>query len=235
MTAVPEVVGEAGLRIIDCDQRSPEWYAARCGIVTASVVGKLITPRTVKVASNPDSRGLIEFLAAERVTGYVEDTYTSVDMWRGIDAEPYARDLYGGHHAEAVECGFMVRDFGGFKIGYSPDGLVGDDGLIEIKAPRQKTHLATVIADEVPLHYMAQCQAGLLVSGRKWIDFVSYCGGMPLWVKRVLPDPKWQAAIRDAADMAERAITEAVANFTQAAADLPPTERIDFNNLGLEF
>jgi len=213
----------------DMIQRSEEWYAARCGIVTASTVGKLVTPKTVKVASNDDSRGLIDLLAAERVTGHVEEMWTSADMWRGIEAEPYARDLYSGHYAEAVECGFMVRDFDGFKIGYSPDGLVGDDGLIEIKAPRQKTHLATINADAVPLQYMAQCQAGLLVSGRKWLDFVSYCGGMPLWVKRVLPDPKWQASILEAVEQAEKAIAEAVANYTQAVVGLPATERIDFN------
>jgi hypothetical protein len=67
----------------------------------------------------------------------------------------------------------MRRDEDGWTLGYSPDGLVGDDGLIEIKAPRAKTHLRTILADEVPAHYMAQCQAGLLVTGRKWIDFVS--------------------------------------------------------------
>jgi len=218
----------------DVVQRSPEWYALRCGIVTASAVGKLVTPKTVKPASNDDSRGLACLLAAERVTGYVEDTYTSVDMWRGIDAEPFARDLYSKHHAPADECGFMVREFGtDFKIGYSPDGLVGDDGLIEIKAPRQKTHLATVIADEVPLHYMAQCQAALLVSGRKWIDFVSYCGGMPLWVKRVTPDQRWREAIQEAVRSAEQAIAEAAAVYTRAVEGLPVTERIDFSGVEL--
>lgn len=222
------------LHILDVEQRSPEWFAARCGIVTASAVGKLITPRTVKVASNDDSRGLADLLAAERVTGYVEETWTSNDMWRGIEAEPYARALYSEHHAEAVECGFMLREFDGFKIGYSPDGLVGDDGLIEIKAPRQKTHLATVIADEVPLHYMAQLQAGLLVSDREWVDFVSYCGGMPLWTKRVTPDVRWRGAILEAVEKAETAIVQAVAHYRSAIVGLPTTERIDYNTVELK-
>lgn len=222
------------LQILDIDQRSEAWYKARCGIVTASVVGQLVTPRTVKPASNDDSRRVVTLLAAERVTGYVESTYTSHDMWRGIEAEPYAREIYSQHHAPAIEVGFMVRDFGEFSIGYSPDGLVGDDGLIEIKAPRAKEHLRTVVADAVPLHYMAQLQTGLLVSGREWIDFVSYCGGMPLWVKRVTPDPKWRAAILQAVEQTEQAIAETVANYERAVVGLPATERIDFDTVELK-
>jgi hypothetical protein len=229
VTAVPEVVGEPGLRIIDCEQRSEEWYEARRGIVTASVVGRLITPKTIKLAANDDSRGLVTVLAAERITGHVEETWPTRDMWRGIEAEPYARDLYSEHHAPAVECGFMVRQFDGFRLGYSPDGLVGDDGLVEIKSPRPKGHLTTILADAVPLGYMAQLQAGLLVSGRPWIDYVSYCGGMPLWVKRVTPDERWQTTIIAAVEQAETAITETVANYTQAVVGLPATERINFN------
>lgn len=215
----------------DLEQRSKEWFAARCGIVTASAAGKLVTPKTIKPASNDDSRGLVALLASERVTGIVEETYTSSDMWRGIEAEPYARDLYANHCTDLPvgECGFMVREFDGYRIGYSPDGLVGDDGLIEIKAPRPKHHLTTVVSDMVPLMHAAQLQTGLLVSGRKWIDFVSYSGGMPLWVRRVTPDPRWQEAILSAVEKAEQDIATTVATYKQAVEGLPATERIDFN------
>ncbi len=214
------------------EQRSEAWFKARCGIVTASTVGKLITPRTIKPASNDESRGLIQTLAAERVTGHVEETPTTRDMWRGIDSEPYARDLYAEHFADqpVTEVGFMVRNFGGFSIGYSPDGLVGDDGLIEIKAPRQKGHLNTILAGAVPLYYMAQVQAGLLVSGREWLDYVSYCGGMPLFFTRIKPDPRWQDAILAAVEQAEVAIVEHVAEFKDVTAGLPVAKRIDFDN-----
>jgi hypothetical protein len=107
--------------------------------------------------------------------------------------------------------------------------LVGDDGLIEIKSPRQKGHFLTVVDDEVPARHMAQLQAGLLVSGREWIDFISYHGGMHLWPKRVTPDPKWQGAIIAAARRAEEAITEMVAKYERAVVGLPLTERIDFD------
>lgn len=257
----------------DLEQRTPEWYAARCGIVTASIVGQLVsiappdalavdcpacdatpgescisaarkvptpikTPhveRAAKASELPPvyapaiDASLVNTLAAERITGHVEETFTSADMWRGVLAEPFARAKYAeSKGVEVVEVGFMVREYGGFQLGYSPDGLVGDDGLIEIKAPRQKNHLETVIGGEVPTRYMAQCQAGLLVSGREWLDFIPYCGGMPLWVKRVTPDPAWRTAILAAVEQAEQAIAETVATYQSAVVGLPTTERIDF-------
>lgn len=211
----------------ELEQGTPEWLAARCGIITASVVGQLITPKTVKPASNDYSRALTAHLAAERITGYVEPVYVNADMERGTLDEPYAREIYSENYAEATEVGFMVRDDFGFKIGYSPDGLVGEDGLIEIKSRRQKKHLQTILADEVPLENMAQIQTGLLVSGRKWLDYVSYCGGMPLYVKRVLPDEKWQAAIIDAVTTFEENASVMVASFENLTADNPATKRID--------
>lgn len=122
----------------------------------------------------------------------------------------------------------MVRDDWDFRIGFSPDGLIGDDGLIEIKAPRQKKHLSTILADEVPLENMAQCQTGLLVSGREWLDFISYCGGMPLFVKRVLPDPKWHEAIIEAVAQFEDSATQMLETYVAAIEGRPATERIDF-------
>jgi hypothetical protein len=121
-------------------------------------------------------------------------------MLRGIEDEPRAVEVYSEHFAPVTTVGFMVRDDWGFSIGYSPDGLVGDDGLIEVKSRRAKKHLTTILADEVPVENMAQLQCGLLVSGREWIDYVSYCGGMPLYVKRVEPDQRWFDAITAAVE-----------------------------------
>jgi hypothetical protein len=112
-----------------------------------------------------------------------------------------------------------------FSIGYSPDGLVGDDGLIEIKCPRPKGHLLTILAEHPPIEHMAQLQCGLLVTGRQWIDFVSYCGGMPLFVKRVTPQQKWQDAIIDAATACEENIAEMMRLYQEAITGLQPTER----------
>lgn len=211
----------------ELQQGEPEWLAARCGIVTASVIGQLITPSTLKVANNDTSRGLTATLVAERITGHVEPVQVSGPMLRGQLDEPYARDAYAEHHAPVDVIGFMVRDFGKYRIGYSPDGLVGDDGLIEIKSRAQKKHLQTILADEVPLENMAQIQTGLLVSGRDWCDYVSFCSGMPLWTKRVEPNEKWFDAITDAALTFEANAAEMIATYADATKDLPPTERLD--------
>jgi hypothetical protein len=211
----------------DLEQGSAEWLAARAGIVTASVVGQLITAKTVKPAANDYSRALTATLVAERITGHVEPIHESTDMLRGTLDEPFARDIYSEHYAPATEVGFMVRDDWGFKLGYSPDGLVGDDGLIEIKSRRQKKQLSTILADEVPLENLAQIQCGLLVSGREWLDYVSYCGGMPLYVTRVLPDEKWQKAIIEAATIFEENAAQMLEQYAVAVDGSPLTERID--------
>lgn len=207
-------------------QGSPEWHALRRGIITASTIGRLITPKTMKPASNPESRSLTLSLVAERITGVTETAWVSDDMMRGIECEPIARDLYSAHHEIVTETGFMVRDDDGPRIGYSPDGLVGDDGLIEVKSPRQKGQLRTILAGHVPSEHMAQLQCGLYVSGRQWCDFLSFHGGMPMWVKRVTPDPKWFAAIVEAARAFEANAAEMVALYADATENLIPTERI---------
>lgn len=211
--------------LTDLEQGTDEWRAARCGIVTASVVGKLLTP-TLQVANNQGSRGVALTLAAERITGYVEPGYVGDDMWRGHEVEPLAREVYSASIAPVTECGLMVCDDWGFKIGYSPDGLVGDDGLIEIKSRIQRLHLQTILEDRVPSEHMAQIQCALLVSGREWIDFVSYCGGMPLWTKRVTPDRTWFAALVAAVAAFEEAAYSIVTGYWPAVAGLPLTERI---------
>lgn len=182
-------------------------------------------PPVHSVAQTDTSRGLTATLVAERLTGFTEETPMSADMWRGVEDEPRARDKYAEHYAPVTQVGFMVRDDWGFKIGFSPDGLVGDDGLLEIKSRRPKKHLQTILADEVPAENLAQCQAGLLVSGRDWLDFVSYSGGMPLFVKRVYPDQKWFDAIIQAVTAFEDNAVGIFAAYSHAIQGLPMTER----------
>ena len=207
-------------------QGTDEWFAARRGLVTASVISKLLTA-TLKVANNDTSRGLALTLTAERITGNIDPSFLSADMWRGVEDEPIARDLYAERYAPVEQLGFIVRDFGDYRIGYSPDGLVGDDGLIECKSRLQKIHLQTILDDRVPDENMAQLQCGLLVSGRAWIDYVSYCGGMPLWVKRVTPDLSWQAAILAAVEALEESAADMTARYHAAVEGLPITERVN--------
>jgi predicted phage-related endonuclease len=214
----------------DLIQGTEEWLDQRRGMVTASVVGKLLTP-TLKVAANDTSRGLTRQLVAERITGWTDATYVSDDMWRGTVDEPVARALYAEHVAPVTEVGFMVREFDEFKLGYSPDGLVGDDGLIECKSRQQKEQLRTILDDEHPAENMAQLQAGLLVSGRDWCDYVSFCAGMPLYVKRVYPDPEWQTALIEAVTQFEETAATMLADYALRVEGLPTTIRTNLDEI----
>jgi hypothetical protein len=211
----------------DVIQGSDEWHDQRRGIVTASVVGQLVTPKNLRIAANDKSRSIVVQLVAERITGYTDPTYVGDDMLRGIDDELRAREKYAEVYERPVrEVGFLLRKEDTWQLGYSPDGVVGDDGLIEVKSRRSKLHLATILAGEVPAEYVAQCQAGLLVSGREWLDFISYSGGMPMWHTRVLPDPAWQDAIVAAVEQFEATAAEMVAEYAALTEGLPATERI---------
>lgn len=181
------------------------------------------------VATDDTANGLMATLAAERVAGFTEDHGMTREMWRGVESEPYARDAYSKHYDEVTEIGFMRLDAEWGSLGYSPDGLVGDDGLIEIKAPRAKTQFLTVIDDAVPTHYMPQLQAGLLVSGRKWIDFVSYVGGMALYSQRVYPDRDWFDVIKAAVAQYELTAGKWVTEYERRCIGRPSTTRIDFD------
>ena len=186
------------------------------------------SPQIIELATGDDAKGLTALLAAERITGHTDPMYVSDDMLRGIEDEPYAVEAYSEHYGVPVQsCGFMIRSWGGCRLGYSPDGLVGDDGLVEVKSRRQKKQLLTVVSDEVPAENMAQLQAGLFVSGRKWIDYISFSGGMHLWTKRVTPDPRWFDALTTAVEHFENTASEMVAAYNRGIEGMPMTERVD--------
>jgi hypothetical protein len=190
-------------------QGSDEWHAMRCGLITASEVKLLLTPK-MKVAANDKVRGHVFELAAQRISGFVEPSYVGDNMLRGWADEIEAVNLYGRHFSQVEACGFITNDKWGFTLGYSPDGLVGSDGLIECKSRRQKFQVETFAAASVPDEFWLQCQTGLLVSEREWLDFVSYSAGLPMAVIRVEPCAETQAAIIAAAESAERQIAEAI-------------------------
>jgi len=212
-------------------QGSEEWAALRCGILTASEMKLIVTP-TLKAASNDKELAHMYELLAQRITGYVEPSYISDSMLRGMEDEIEARLQYAKTYAPVEEVGFITNDKWGFTIGYSPDALVGDDGLIECKSRNQKYQIMTlcnyVSADTIDPDFMIQCQTGLLVSERKWCDLVSYCGGLPMATVRVLPDEKIQAAIIDAATAFEKRLIEAQERYQSVIngkARLIKTER----------
>lgn len=210
-------------------QGTDEWLAIRSGRLTASEIRLIMSPTTLKPAHNDTSRAHLYELLAQRITQHVEPRYVSDDMLRGQTDEIEARALYTRHFAPVTELGFITRDCWGFTIGYSPDGLVGDDGLIECKSRRQKYQTETLITGAVPAKHVLQCQTGLLVSGRQWLDYVSYCAGMPMAVIRVWPDETVQAAIVEAASVFEEALADRLEAYRAAlsadGARLVATER----------
>jgi hypothetical protein len=210
----------------DVEQGTDEWLALRCGRITASEVKKLLTSKN-QLANNATSRGLIDELAAQRITNYVEPRYISDDMLRGHVDEIYARVLYGEKYAPVTQTGIVTREItDGVTIGASPDGLVGDDGLIEVKSRIQREHVKTILAGEVPEDYIAQIQTQLLVTGREWCDFISYCGGLPMFVHRVHRDEEIMQTITEACISAEVEIQRVVGCYVMAAMGLHPTERV---------
>lgn len=208
----------------EMDQGSDEWLQARCGLLTASEMHLIVTP-TLKVASHDKERQHMYELLAQRVNKYVEPTYIGSDMLRGQEDEIEARLLYAKQYAPVREVGFITNNKWGFTIGYSPDGLVGDVGAIECKSRRQKYQAQTIIEMTVPSEYVIQLQTGLLVAELEWIDFVSYSGGMPMFVHRVYPDPVVQEAIISAATAFEARLAERLANYQQNSVRFVPTER----------
>ena len=213
------------------EQGSDEWLQARCGLLTASEMKLIITP-TLKAASNDKERQHLYELLSQRVTRYVEPHYISADMLRGQEDELYARAEYADKYAPVTEMGFLTNDKWGFTVGYSPDGLVGDDGAIEAKSRRAKYQFETILenvpAQTAPADYAIQLQTGLLVSERQWIDFISYSGGIPMATIRVYPDPVIQRAIIDAAAAFEDRLTAKVIRYheiLQSGRRLILTER----------
>lgn len=209
------------------EQGTDEWLEARRGVLTASVIGQLLTPSGKPAAGETARKALLQ-LAAERITGRPSDPITSRPIQRGNLDEPLARDYYSGYYAPVDQVGFMVLEDKDFTLGYSPDGLVANDGLIEIKSRDPKIQVSTVLADAVPKENMAQLQAGLLVSGRAWIDYVSFTAGMPLYVKRYYPIDQWQENIKAVAVYAEKTITEMVNTFNDRMKYAPETEYVNW-------
>lgn len=180
------------MKIVDCKQGTEEWWQARMGVPTASEFHRIITAKKWEYAAGAQS--YIHELVADRLWPSWEgfDDCVSAAVRNGKMMEPEARRYYEFEHGvQTVECGFMTTDDG--RFGYSPDSLVDEDGLLECKCPMRKTQVKWLDAGVVPGEHLAQCHGGLIVSGRAWVDFISYCHGLPTLLVRVTPDEKTEA------------------------------------------
>lgn len=182
------------------EQRSDQWFAARIGKVTASKVADVIAKTQSGFAAS--RANYMAQLVCERLTGQREEFFISGAMQHGTDTEPLARAAYESLRDVLVdEVGFVPHP-SIEMAGASPDGLVGDDGLLEIKCPNTATHIDTLLTQTVPSKYNTQMQFQMACTGRSWCDFVSFDNRLPeelqLFVKRVPRDDVFIKQTEDA-------------------------------------
>ena len=179
------------------EQRTEEWFAARCGKVTASRVADIIAK--TKTGYSTSRENYLAQLVCERMTGKPAESYSNSAMQWGTDQEPFARAAYEAAKDVLVdELGFATHPTISMA-GASPDGLVGLFGLVEIKCPNTATHIDTLLNQTVPTKYITQMQWQMACTQRQWCDFVSFDPrmdeGLQLFIKRVEYDPIYVAQL----------------------------------------
>jgi hypothetical protein len=205
------------IQIIECEQNSPEWYAARLGIPTASefhtvmAVGKNGGKSLTRVA-------YLNKLAGEILTGDPMPTYSNSDMERGKEQEDEARDLYTFTATDDLRRVGFVR---ASSAGCSPDSLVGTQGGLEIKSAAAHIQIERLLKNELPSEHKAQVHGSMWVCDRAWWDFMSYCPKLPPFIKRVYRDEDYIAKIAKEVELFNielRQTVEYIRRYDQKAA-----------------
>jgi hypothetical protein len=179
-----------GVEIFDCEQGSPDWFEARRGVPTASNFSALLAKGEGKTR-----RTYLLKLAGEAITGECAESYSNAHMERGHVMEADARNLYAfDHDIDPEIVGFMRRG----RAGASPDSLIGDSGMLEIKSKLPHLHLDVLEKGKLPSEHVAQVQGQMWVAGRDWCDFVSYWPRLPLFCIRVERDDKYITSLEQA-------------------------------------
>jgi len=181
---------------IECVQGSREWLEARLGIPTASEFDRILTPKTLKPSAQAEK--YLHQKVAEWATGQVVEVETRIySMDRGIELEQEAVEFYELTTGYATTpAGFCLLD--DRSAGASPDRFAGEEGLLEIKCPLASTHVGYLLAGTLPADYVLQTQGQLYVTGRRWVDFLSYMPGLPPLLIRQRPEPVIQDALAGA-------------------------------------
>ena len=207
---------------VDCEQGGKMWMSVRRGIPTSSEFKNIVTTKGKRAAS---CKEYLYMLASERITGETHPRYFGFDMALGQEREAEARSNYEWENDLDIggveEVGFIYKD--DMKLfGASTDGLVGDDGVIEIKNAQPKIHLDRMMTDwngrnkQAKLSsFYQQVQGELFVTGRKWCDLVSYCRGMKLYVKRIYPDLKFFKCLEEELYLFNEDLIEVVKKYKE--------------------
>lgn len=191
------------MKIINCEQGTQEWFEARAGIPTASMFSAMMAGGQGKTR-----RSYMLKLAGEKMTGEIAESFSNAHTERGHKMEPEARELY------CLQTGYDVSDVGFIRAAYdagaSPDSLVNDDGLLEIKSKLPHLQLEVLLSGKVPASHVKQIQGQILIAEREWCDFVSYWPGLPLFVKRVYRDDEMCSTIRSEIDRFNNDLNETI-------------------------
>ena len=198
-------------------QGSPEWHVLRLGKVTASRVADVIAK--TKTGWGTSRANYLAELIAERLTGEPAATFTNAAMQRGTDKEPDARAAYEFRTDVEVALVGFVDHPEILMTGASPDGLVGDEGLIELKCPNTATHIDTLLGEEIPAKYITQMQWQMACTGRQWCDFVSFDPRLPeamrIFIRRIQRDAEKIASLEKEVSIFLRELDGKVAALQQ--------------------
>jgi hypothetical protein len=189
-------------QIIECDQGSPEWIAARMGIPTASMFQTIITPK-----GRGGRETYMRKLAGERLLGEPMENFQNLHMERGKYMEAEARDYYAlVNDIEPQRVGFITNH----GAGCSPDSLIGDDGMLEIKTAEPHILIGRLVGDDFPPEHKAQCQGALWVAEREWIDCEVYWPALPTVIRRAYRDEPYIKDLAAAIDRFNAELAELV-------------------------
>jgi len=192
------------MNTIDAAQGSPEWFAARVGRVTASRMANVMAQGRSGAPSATRAAYMGE-LAAEILTGVPAESFTNGDMQRGTELEPLARAAYETQTRQMVDLVGLVLHPRNDRWAASPDGVVGTEGLLELKCPKTHTHIAYLLANKPPAEYLPQMAWQAACCSRRWVDFASFDPRMPetlrLFVARYTPPADYIAELEQAAIM----------------------------------
>lgn len=214
------------MRIVDCKQYDGPWWEARRGLPTASAFDRIITAKHGEYASA--AKKYIAQLIGEKYDPHyaMREEYQTAAMRNGTILEPRVRNLYSlERNCEVQQVGLCLTDDG--RFGCSPDSLIDDDGVLELKSPQPNTQVTYILDGVLPKEYRAQCHGHLIVTGRAYCDFFSYCEGLPDFVIRVEADD-FTEKMREV--MAEF-LTDYDAALAKVAALMPPPPPPKFINV----
>jgi hypothetical protein len=204
----------APLEIIECEQGSAEWLAHRAGVVTASEFATVMA-KGKGGAESKTRRTYMLKLIGEILTGQAQESYTNAHMERGKAMEAEARDFYAlMTDANPIQVGFLKRG----RIGCSPDSLIENDGMHEIKTKLPHLHLEALLANVLPAEHKAQCQGALWVAERDWVDFQSYWPRLPPFIKRVCRDEEYIKQLKLSVDQFLKEMDELMHKITNSEA-----------------